>query len=384
MKRKKIILLTTLLLLILTGTVFTLLYKNSKSETSININVAENKPIMKNLGSLNIMVDPRIELLSAVQLNSEYESLTELAFSYRNDMEHYFENDKDHIAVSTFQKLRISGYSYDAPPTSMLFLSNPPSLEQKIDFDNEIIGRAGNKRNLTNFVQYLRKFSSDANFNNFYEKNLPLYQTLVDKVYNNIKELEITKVLDDYYGMKVNSYNLILAPMLHSGGYGPKIKGENGLYDVYAIIGPSSTITENGEIIPDFSIDTINHLVWHEFSHSFVNPTTDQYTDEIDKYTNLFDPIRDQMELQAYSEWKICVNEHIVRAITTRLAYIHSGQAAGDQALAYEKNHGFYYIEALCDSLKTYEENRDIYPTFESYYKELIKVFQKLSEQDIQ
>lgn len=195
--------------------------------------------------------------------------------------------------------------------------------------------------------------------------------------------MKLTKALDDYYGMEVNSYNIILAPLLHNGGYGPRIKGDNGLYDVYGIIGPSSTIKDNNNVsIPQFPIDTISYLVWHEFSHSFVNPTTEKYKTEINKYSDLYTNIRKQMESQAYPNWEICVNEHIVRAITTRLTYIHNGQAAGNQAMQSEKARGFYYIESLCDSLVIYEENRDTYPTFESYYPELIKVFKDLSEQD--
>jgi len=89
------------------------------------------------------------------------------------------------------------------------------------------------------------------------------------------------------------------------------------------------------------------------------------------------------MRSQAYATWEICVNEHIVRAVTTRLAYLYLGQNAGDAALANEKGRGFYYIEALCESLEDYESNRDTYPTFESFYPQLIKVFKNLSEQDL-
>lgn len=47
------------------------------------------------------------------------------------------------------------------------------------------------------------------------------------------------------------------------------------------------------------------------------------------------------------------------------------------------KKQSFFYIEALCESLKKYESNRDKYLSFENYYPELIKVFKDLSEQDL-
>ncbi|MDF2544165.1 MAG: hypothetical protein K0S47_3883 [Herbinix sp.] len=381
---RKTILITTLLLLLITVAVTSLIIGNHKSESSINQNEEEINQIIKKAGSLNLMVDPRIELLSAVQLISDYNRLTNLNFSYYNEMEEYFRDYKNHAVVKKFKSMRDIGYSYDAPPTSMLYLSNPPALEQKIDFDTNLMNRAGNERNLISFIQNLRDFTMDSDFKGFYEQNYPFYQSIVDTVYDNIKDMDITKALDDYYGMKVNSYNIILAPMLHSGGYGPRIKRENGLYDVYGILGPVNTSNgQNGQILPDFSVETIRYLAWHEFSHSFVNPTTEKYIDEINQYSDLYTYISSFMEAQSYPQWEICVNEHIVRAVTTRLTYLYEGDEAGDRALGYEKSQGFYYIEALCDSLKIYEENRDKYPTFESYYPELVNVFKTLLEQGV-
>jgi hypothetical protein len=357
--------------------------KDSSIDSSSSLSVKEIEPISKNLGSLKVLIDPRIELLTSVQLQSGYQRLTQLDFNYKNDMKDFFNDYKNHKSVKVFKKLSKVNFSYDAPPTSMLYLTNPPRLEQAIDYGDSLIDRAGSKKNLLSFNQNLRDFSFDSNFADFYEKNVPFYESLVDKVYNNIKDLKLTEALDDYYGMEVNSYNLILAPMLHSGGYGPRVPAKNGLYDVYGIIGPTSTLEQNGQIVPEFSNETINYLVWHEFSHSFVNPTTEKYIDEINQYKKLFSKISSEMSAQAYPEWEICVNEHIVRAVTTRLTYLYLGQTAGDEALAAERNRGFYYIGALCDSLVQYESNRDTYPTFDSYYPQLIKVFKELSEQDL-
>lgn len=161
---------------------------------------------------------------------------------------------------------------------------------------------------------------------------------MVETVYNGIKDMKIAEALDNYYGMKVNSYNIVLTPMFHNGGYGPGVKGENGLLDIYGIIGPFDTVrNEEGKMVPVYSSDTLRYLVWHEFGHSFVNPTTEKYVDEINKYSNLYPPIKDIMQSQAYGTWETCVNEHIVRAVTTRLTYIHLGKAYGDITLANEK-----------------------------------------------
>lgn len=196
-------------------------------------------------------------------------------------------------------------------------------------------------------------------------------------------DMELVEALDNYYGMQVNSYNLILSPLLHSGGYGPRVEANNGLYNIYGIIGPHDITEKDSIIAPDYSTEAIRYIVWHEFSHSFVNPTTEKYIDEINIYEDLFLKIEKQMNSQSYPTWEICVNEHIVRAITARLVYLDQGQEAYDAIITNERANGFYYIPALCESLSVYEKNRDVYPTFESYYHELIKVFKDLSEQEL-
>jgi hypothetical protein len=56
-----------------------------------------------------------------------------------------------------------------------------------------------------------------------------------------------------------------------------------------------------------------------------VNPVTAKHIDEVNKYSKLYDPIADIMKSNAYPNWEICVNEHIVRAVTARLLLIHEG-----------------------------------------------------------
>jgi hypothetical protein len=89
------------------------------------------------------------------------------------------------------------------------------------------------------------------------------------------------------------------------------------------------------------------------------------------------------MKKQAYGDWQTCVNEHIVRAVTTRLAYREIGREAGEQALQSEKRKGFFYVEALCRRLEQYENQRAKYHTFVDFYPELINVFKELSEKEL-
>jgi hypothetical protein len=90
------------------------------------------------------------------------------------------------------------------------------------------------------------------------------------------------------------------------------------------------------------------------------------------------------MTASAYGNWITTVNEHVVRAVTTRLNYLYKGKADGDRVMRMEKTYGFAYVEALCKKLELYEQKRDKYPTFTSFYPQLVAVFKELTEMDLE
>ncbi|MCM1991256.1 DUF4932 domain-containing protein [Oceanirhabdus seepicola] len=383
-----------LVLILIAGITIVFMLNNTKAQKADDIssnNVSENtediielKPIVQSVNGINVFVDPRIELLAAVQLISDYDKITGLItrkeFQYKKDMKDYFSKFSSHEAVKLFNKMSKNGFNYDAPPTAMLYLSNPLNVSKKQDFDDYIIKRAGGFKNLENFYLALSKFAGDTNFNEFYESHTDFYKKVVEENAKAVKEGDYIKDIEDYYGMKQNSYNIILSPLFHPGGFGPRVRNEEGSYDIYSIQGPSSTEKN----IPMFgNVKSFKYLAWHEFSHSFVNPTTEENLDEINKYSKLYTPLAKAMNSQAYNTWETCVNEHIVRAVTSRLSYLNEGEKSYNKAINYEKSNDFYYVEALCEKLEEYENNRDKYKSFTEFYPELVAVFKEFSEQDL-
>lgn len=333
--------------------------------------------------AVNIKVDPRIELLAVVQFLSGYDEryrlITNFDFPYKQDVREYFSAFKNHSAVKLFDRMSADGFSFDAPPAAMLYLSKPPELTIELPFTEYLSKRAGGAERLNKFVELLRDFAEETEFVAFFKAHRGTFRQIAANAQSQMGGINYAQTLQDYYGMSQNSYNIILAP-LFTGGYGPRIERSGGKSDIYNILGPMNT--EDG--LPAFgSEESFRHIAWHEFSHSFVNPTTAKFSREIDQYETLYKPIAAKMKGQAYGNWQTCVNEHIVRAVTTRLAYREIGPEASEQALRSEKNRGFAYVQALCDSLASYEEQRDTYPTLVDYYPELIKVFERLSENDL-
>lgn len=82
--------------------------KFSKIFLSVLLVISISLPInvfTKDKKTINVSVDPRMELLSIVQLLSDYPILTRLNFSYKQEIMDNFSSLKYHNAVSLFKEM---------------------------------------------------------------------------------------------------------------------------------------------------------------------------------------------------------------------------------------------------------------------------------------
>lgn len=333
------------------------------------------QPAATGESALVVRVDPRIELLAAVQAISGYGDWTGLItrhdFSYKQEVIAHFQPFREHRAVTLFDEMSREGFSFDAPVSAVLHHGRPPELTPVAPCGDELIRRAGGRERLEAFFEALRDFAEVSSFMDFYEAHRPFYETINRNVSAKLDAADVT-MLEDYYGIKQHSYRIIPAPLFHSGGFGPRIRHEDGRYDIFSVCGPGEA--END--IPVFgTAESFRYLVWHEFSHSFVNPVVDAYGEQVDEYEKLMGPIRQAMERQAYPGWRTVVYEHIVRAATCRFAFRVQGEEAGRKAVEHEKGRSFVYIEPLCARLEQYEQQRDTYPTLHDFFPRLLEAF---------
>jgi len=354
--------------------------KNSKGSDEINVNsVSKNVP-----GSnITVCVDARIELLSIIKILAGCHENGHKPYKtqyYKNAVE-YFKNYKNHEAVKIFSLLYNSGFSYDAPATLMVALSQPPEIKLARAVDQETKERAISELVLNAFIEQMRDFSQKSDFMKFFNENKNYYERLAANYQSKTNIASLISNVENYYGVRQNSYNIVLAPILRrSGGYGARSKTEDGKLDTYNITGPESADTNE---INFGDAEDIRYLVWHEFSHSFVNPITEKYNYEVNLYSGLFKPIEKAMEQNTYPSWETCVNEHLIRAITARLAAREISSKAYRESIINEKSRGFFYIEPLCEILEKYEKNREKYRNFEKFYSEIISLFKDLSTKDL-
>ena len=330
-------------------------------------------------GSLAITVDPRIELLAAVQLLAGYDKthrlLTQYDFPYKRDVAAHFAPFAGHEAVARFRKLASRGFTHDAPPTVMLYLTDPPALHGAAPLPQYLVRRAGGRENLVAFIAALRDFARESDFMAFFEAHEDEYADVIAWARETIGDDDYVAQLEDYNGMTQHGYHVILC-QLYRGWYGPRVPRADGRFDLYAIVSLREGFLEAG------TRERFETLILHEFSHSFVNAATARFAPLLMQYESLYTPIAAKMKQQAYKHWLTCVNEHLVRPATSRLAARRAGEPVGVSALAKERLRGFAYVEPLYAALAQYEKERSRYPTLVHFYPELIEVFITLAQGD--
>jgi len=332
-------------------------------------------PIVRSVGNLKISIDPRMELLNAAQLLSNTPYIDRQKF-YSQEAITYFKPFSLEKVVAQTDELIQGDYSFglDAPPEFMLHLSQVPELKQQIPFTERLLERGGGAENLEKYRSALKQFAEVSNFENFWNSRIPLYNQILDLTIAEMGEIDLVKILEDYYNETQASYNIILSPAF-SGGYGPRIPNKNGKLDIYACI---TTFFEK-EGIPYMNMRELRNYIWHEWGHSFVNPLTEKYKDKVMTSEKLLEPIAKKQAGRAYPYWNMSVNEHIIRAIHVRLLELYADSQQAKEMLENELGMRFIYIVPLIEKLKEFEKQRDEKGiTFSEFYPQLLNLFENL------
>lgn len=331
-----------------------------------------------------VVVDPRVELMSIIfRLAGNQEYCMGKVDSYTNDVEKHFGEFRTHPAVKLAQRMRDEhSVSFDACMSMAVHLTDTEKCEEQVPFDPrpQYLEARWPVDGAREFLAATRQFVKDTRFNEFITAHRSLYETTQSRMMDCLDTNAHLEWFDEFFGSRPQaSFTLAVGMLNGPHNFGVRCRTVDGKEELYCILGVWVTDKQG---LPLFD-QSVMETVVHELCHSYVNPLTSKYKTEIDKYAKLYDPIADRMRSQAYPVWEICVNEHVVRSLTTRYCYLKVSKEAGDSELKYERQRGFYYVPALCESLKYYEKNRDKYKSFAEFYPELIKVFEELSNQNL-
>lgn len=343
--------------------------------------------IVADMGNYNVMVDSRIELITILHYlkGNRYEYFLEdnlvnsylslFDSDYKKEIDEYFSPYKNHEAVLFVQEqydqyflngfLQQIDYSLNLSP-----LPNSQFNHQQLNYFT-FAKEEPEFENLNDFDQLLNDFAEDTNFMGFFQEHEDFYVKMINHTIMYLEDDSVSQIAD-YYGYTHNSYNLILSPLFYNGGASFWIESNMGQYDAYSVIGPFNNYDNKTSLYNDPF--TLSYLINHEFSHSYVNSIAEDYDSEILRSYKLFLSMKDQMiDGYIYNSWDAVVNEHLIRSVTARLILEKYGIDEYNYTLQFERELGFIYIDLFVEQLEIYENNRDIYKTFDQFFPEIIK-----------
>ena len=178
---------------------------------------------------------------------------------------------------------------------------------------------------------------------------------------------------DRFFGKRAHSAFHVI-PGLANGvaSYGAHGALSKGHEEIYAIPGIWRVDSDGS---PDFDPQWTSTLV-HEFAHSYVGPLVDKFAAPLEKSGDrLFEAEKTEMRRQAYANGKTVLNESLVRAATARYAFEHQGPEAAAAAVNEERNRAFLWTGELLALLDKYAQDRERYPTMESFMPRVVAFF---------
>jgi hypothetical protein len=315
--------------------------------------------------TIRVAVDPRLELVAAVESLSGASYLTPTASEYRRQMEKWFRPWADHPAVRNLDHLWLGNAS--GPASAALCLSDPPELAFVAPAHDCPGQPAGGPAVLEFWVRLLRDFAAQSEFATFFAGMRQGYRSLEAWTRRNVGDEDVA-VIEEYFGTRQRSYTVAISPLVRAG-YGPGLPAADGRLNAYAVVGTPG--------LGDRA--RLRNLLRHEFGHSFTNPAVRRNRALYEPYDSLFAPLSARMHRLGYGGWQACVFEHVLRAAVARMALHNEGPGAAARLLAGDRSIGFLYIDALYERLAEYEGHAERYPTFDQFVPRLLEVFRDLA-----
>jgi hypothetical protein len=331
---------------------------------------------LKSIGQkseLSIKIDERIETIYSIAFLDNYFLVSNHDNVYKSKLKNNYKALKNHKAVALFDTLsKKHGFNFNNVTDWVLQFGEFPELNKVREVINpDSFDESKGDYLIKKFKKEFISFNQDSLFQAYLTEVKILNKKVINQVKQSKSIQNLPAYLEKYYGTKLGSYNLILSPLVHSGGFNAEFLA-NGKKEVYAIIGPNGEI----EYIPYFEKKFLEmDLILHEFGHSFVNPLTEKFQNEIETIKEKYytENLKKDGKIQAYNEWKYLFNELIIRAITIRIANKNFGTEKAKELLDYEKSIGFSLVDNIIEILKEYENNREKYSKFSEFYSILIE-----------
>lgn len=319
------------------------------------------RPAYRPPAGVSVGLDPRVQLLSAVQ------ALAALPASGAGDASDAYHGRLsafgNHPAVLRYAKWMKDGAPAAAPMQALLLASTGYALTAPLKTEPWAVRVLGGEIAVRTFLSELRDLDARSGFGADRGFRAEENRLAVEEALAELARGIPIDALEKYVGARyAGRYRLIVAPD-YRAGEGPSKAlhwSENG---VTLVLFRQAKTAERSS----YGLAQIGLSLAHELAHQMLPPPRGA-AQELD--ASVGPPPDSCGGAPAAGGWQHCLDEHVVLAVERRLLAL-TGSDPGDIAHLIEH---FPHLPALEKSLQGYERQRDRYPTLGQYYPRLVAV----------
>ena len=326
---------------------------------------------------MKIIIDKKTELMNIMLYLSDYNNLLnnfDDAFpfnditTYGKDIIKHFDKFKNHKTIQLLNKVvngRFGKYKntfcYDAPILLIMQL-NTDFTYTKLKRD-PFHSRLCRDKRVLEFLNSIPEFVKDTQYEEFYDAHKPFFENCIIE-FEQIVNKHLSTDIEDMYKLKLKNKLVVnLMPTVYHNNHGFKLNNT-----IYLSI---SVTFLNDNLDTSYMNNYIRWLLFHEFSHSIVNPLSDKYLSDF--YAPLSDNTIEILRQQAYTNGVCYFNESVIRAMTILYENVFTKTTKKEEEnILSEEKLGFVHTRLLLAKLK---EFLTMNISFEEFYPTLRDVF---------
>ncbi|MHC4117082.1 MAG: DUF4932 domain-containing protein [Planctomycetota bacterium] len=338
--------------------------------------------------SLQVSIDPRVELFAIIYRLAGYlyHGEDHAASHYETEVQEHFGRYREHPVVALATRLKEDrNVDYGVQLSLAVHVDDVANLQLRVPLDPwpETLHERWTPVLIDEFLAQARDFATQSDFARFVEKQGPFYAETVARAERALEAGVHVDWFDSFFGSQAGrEFRVFISPLggLH-GWYAFWLSTEQGL-EAMSVIGCRRLDDQGKPVFPQGArgLSFASGIV-HELSHSYVNPTSDLYLDQLEEPVNRMKPFLVGYFARAYGQMhhSALVRESLVRAAVIRYLHERRGFLAGRRVLSKELKRGAFWMPELLETLEQYETQRDRYPGFQSYMPEVVEFFEVYS-----